>query len=280
MIEIKNEEIQKVELKILKVLSAICEKESLEYFLMYGTLLGAVRHKGFIPWDDDLDIMMKRFDYDKLLQYLILHEKELEPYKLFSKLNNPDYPFMIARFCDTRYKYLANNEADCGMGIFIDIYPLDGAGHSWREVQRNGNYFRFLSSMCFLASREHFFLSRKEYSAKINLKTTTIKFPLYLVAKMFGVKYFLKRLDTLKDKYKYEECDFVGPTTWQSDYKRDVMKKEWVDKTVFIEFEGEKFRVPKEYKKVLEHKYGNYMEMPPAEKQVATHDYKVYKKQE
>ena len=273
-----NKEMQEVELEILKVLSQICEEQKLDYFLMYGTLLGAARHKGFITWDDDLDIMMKRSDYDKLLVYLIEHEEELKPYKLFSKENNSDYPFMIARFCDTRYKYVANNEKDCGMGLFVDIYPLDGAGHSWKEVQKRGDYFRFLSSMCFLASRKHFFVDHIEYSSKKSVKQTMIKFPLYLLAKAVGVKFWFKRLERLKDKYKYEECSYVGPTTWQSDYRRDVMKKEWVDETIFIDFEDVKFRVPKYYKEVLKHKYGNYMEMPPVEKRVATHDYKAYRK--
>lgn len=278
MQEMTNQEMQAVELDILRVLANICEEQHLDYFLMYGTLLGAARHKGFIPWDDDLDIMMKRPDYDKLLEYLMDHEEEIKPYQLFSKYNNPEYPFMIARLCDTRYKYVANNEKDCGMGIFVDIYPLDGSGHTWKEVQRKGNYFRFLSSMCFLASRERFFVDHVEYSSKKSIKQTMVKCPLYLIAKATGVKFWFKRLEGLKSKYKYEECTYVGPTTWQSDYKRDVMKKEWVDETVFIEFEGEQFRVPKEYKKVLKHKYGNYMEMPPVEKCVATHDYKAYRK--
>lgn len=278
MVEMTNKEMQAVELDILRVLSKICEEQGFDYFLMYGTLLGAARHKGFIPWDDDLDIMMKRPDYDKLMSYLMKHEEELKPYKLFCKENNAEYPFMIARFCDTRYKYVANNEKDCGMGLFVDIYPLDGAGHTWREVEKKGNYFRFLSSMCFLASREKFFIDHVEYSSKKNIKQTIIKFPLYIIAKCLGVKFFFKKLEKLKEKYKYTECDFVGPTTWQSDYHRDVMKKSYVEKTIFMEFEGEQFRVPKYYKEILKQKYGNYMELPPVEKRVATHDYKAYRK--
>ena len=229
MQKMTNQEMQAVELDVLRVLARICEEQHLDYFLMYGTLLGAARHKGFIPWDDDLDIMMKRADYDKLLKYLMDHESELLPYKLFCKYNNPEYPFMIARFCDTRYKYVANNEKDCGMGIFVDIYPLDGAGRTWKEVQKKGNYYRFLSSMCFLASREHFFVAHEEYSSKKSIKQTIVKYPLYLIAKATGVRFWFKRLEALKEKHKYSECDYVGPTTWQSDYKRDVMKKEWVD---------------------------------------------------
>ena len=278
MTELTNKEMQAVELEILKVLSNICEEQGLDYFIMYGTLLGAVRHKGFIPWDDDLDIMMKRADYDKLVQYLIEHEEELMPYKLFSPYNNPEYPFMIGRFCDTRYKYEGNNEIDCGMGIFVDIYPLDGCGKSMKEVNLKGNYFRYLSSMCFLASRKHFFVDHELYSSKKDIKMTIIKVPLFVIAKTLGIKHYLKKLEKLISKYRYEDNEYVGPTTWMSNYKKDIMKKEWVDETVFIDFEGEKFRAPKEYEKILKHKYGDYMKMPPKEKQVATHDYKAYKK--
>lgn len=278
MKELNNKEMQAVELEILKVVANVCEELKLDYFLMYGTLLGAIRHKGFIPWDDDLDIMMKRSDYDKLLDYFIEHEHELLPYKLFSKENNPDYPFMIARICDTRYKYVADNEADCGMGLFVDVYPLDGAGHTWKEVERKGVYFRFLSSMCFLATRERFFVDHVEYSSKKSIGTTIVKFPLYIIAKILGRDFFFKKLDKLKVKYQYDLCDYVGPTTWQSDYRRDVMKKELVDKTVFVEFEDGMFRVPERYDEVLKQKYGDYMKLPPKEKQVATHNYKAYKR--
>lgn len=280
MCEMTNREIQAVELDILRVLAGICEEQHFEYFLMYGTLLGAVRHGGFIPWDDDLDIMMRRADYDRLLEYLTEHEESLAPYRLFSPFHTPGYPFMIARFCDTRYRYLGENEKDCGMGIFVDIYPMDGAGRSWTEVRLKGNYFRFLSSMCFLASREHFPVDHVEYSSKVSPGKTVVKFPLYLIAKAIGVPYFMGRLERLKDCYRYENCAFVGPTTWQSDYKRDVMKKEFVDETVFLTFEGELFRVPKHYKKILKQKYGNYMELPPPEKRVSTHHYRIYRKEE
>ncbi len=279
MQEMTLQQIQAVQMEALRFLSKICDQEKIEYFLMYGTLLGAVRHKGFIPWDDDLDIMLRRSEYDRLLQYLMQHEQEILPYRLFCHLNCPDYPFMIARLCDTRYQYVPNNEKDCGMGIFIDLYPLDGAGHSWEEVRRRGPYLRLLSSLCFLSSREHFFVSRLEYSSRKSFVRTAIKFPLYLIAKAAGTPFWLWKLERLPQQYRYADCPFVGPTSWLGDYRRDVMDKSWVEQTTWIEFEGEKFRAPKEYHKVLWRKYGDYMQLPAADRRVATHDYRAYRKE-
>lgn len=125
MIELSLREVQKISLNILKIVDDICRQEGLTYCLFYGTLIGAIRHNGFIPWDDDIDIAMPRNDYDKLKKYFIKHKDNLMPYVYFDPDTNENYPYMLARICDIRFKIETENEYDFGMGCFIDIYPMD-----------------------------------------------------------------------------------------------------------------------------------------------------------
>ena len=124
-VEMSIDEIHEATLEILKVIDSIAKKLKIKYFMAYGSLIGVVRHKGFIPWDDDLDLMMLREDYEKFLVYFAEHEQELMPYKIFTNRNNKDYPNMIARVCNVNYPIQVENEIPCGMGIFVDIYPID-----------------------------------------------------------------------------------------------------------------------------------------------------------
>lgn len=125
------EEIHEGTLEVIKKLIEICDEININYFVAYGSLIGAVRHKGFIPWDDDFDVIMLRPDYDKFCRYCDEHEKELYPFRLMNYKNTPDYPFTISRLNDLRYRMESVGYPDAGMGLFIDIYPYDGCGNKY-----------------------------------------------------------------------------------------------------------------------------------------------------
>ena len=128
--ELSLEEVHKETLNVLKKIDEICEHNDIKYSIMYGTLIGYMRHNGFIPWDDDMDVCMLRPEYDKFVAYCNEHEEELYPFKLMSKYTADDYPFNLQRFCDTRFKMVKTDGlSDAGMGLFIDIYPLDALGN-------------------------------------------------------------------------------------------------------------------------------------------------------
>lgn len=133
MKELTTREMQEVSLEILHTIASICEKQHLRYALIYGTLIGAVRHKGYIPWDDDVDIMMPRPDYDSLLQYLKENIADYPYLKVFNREECPEYPYMITRISDQRYRIEMENEKPFGLGVFIDIYPYDGLGDTKQE---------------------------------------------------------------------------------------------------------------------------------------------------
>ena len=269
--ELDTRQIQEVSLDILRQVAELCEKLDLRYYLIYGTLIGAVRHHGFIPWDDDVDIMMPRPDYDKLLEYLALHK--LPDLTVFNDQTHKDYPYTITRISNDRYFIESENEVSIGMGVFIDIYPYDGLGNTKEEAIRYGLIGDRLSSFCYQATRKRFSLANTASFVK-----KILKLPLYIVSKIIGKDYFQNKINTLQGRYAYDGSEYVGCFVWLSGGIKDIFKREWFDEYEMCEFEGYSFRIPKRYDEILRHAYGDYMQLPPENERVGHHYYKAYKK--
>ena len=197
MKKLEIKEIQKVSLEILKKITDICEQEGLRYFLTYGTLIGAVRHKGYIPWDDDVDIAMPRPDYDKLLNYLAKNGQD--NLEVFNTNTCKKYPYMITRISDNRYEIDMKNEEKYGMGVFIDIYPLDGLGKTPDEALKFGLKGDRLSSLCYQSTRKRFAVE----TTKSTLRKF-LKFPVFIFAKICGKEMFQRKLTKLAGQKEYE----------------------------------------------------------------------------
>lgn len=266
------QETQAIALEILKKVTDICDEKKLRYFLAYGTLIGAVRHKGFIPWDDDLDIMMPRPDYDKLLEYLYLHK--IDNLTLFNRSTCPNYPYMISRISDDKTILEMENEESVGMGVFIDIYPLDGMGYSIKEVLNIGRRADLLSSLCYQATRKRFAMETTS-----SLFRKIIKRPVYLFSKMLGKEFLQDKIESFakRNTISYDNSEWVGDIMWLSGGRRDIFRREWFDKYDSVEFEQYTFKIPKDYDKVLKQTYGDYMKLPPEDQRVGHHFYKAYK---
>lgn len=263
------QEIQSETLAIMKKIDAICRTEHLTYSLFYGTLLGAVRHGGFIPWDDDLDIVMPRNDYDRLAEYFKIHERDVAPLKWFSYETVADYPYMIARICNTDFRMEAENEHDCGMGTFVDIYPLDGAGDGRTNAFYNKAWF--FASMYFTKSRIHY-VAPKGFARKI------VKGCSLILSKMFSREKIRAILLHYAKRFPYEGSDYVGCIIWLTDGKKNIFKKSDIRELVEWDFEDAKFFVPKNYDAILTTGYGNWRELPPEHERVGHHFYEIYRK--
>ena len=265
--ELSLREIQSETLKIMQVIHKICVEQNLKYSLFYGTLIGAIRHKGFIPWDDDLDIVMPRCDYDKLAEYFKIHAYELLPFKWFSYETVPEYPYMIARVCNTEFKMETENEKDCGMGTFVDIYPLDGAG--------NGNDTLF-NKMAWFYSSMYFSKSRKHYVPVNGFIKSAIKRASYVLSKIVSYKAIRSKLEKFAQKYPYDNSEFVTIVVWGN--TRVFYKRGFFSNLFLTKFENTEFYVTKDYDEILRLQYGDYMQLPPENERIGHHYYKIFRK--
>lgn len=277
MKELSLREIQLSSLNILKVVADICEKQSINYSLAYGSLLGAVRHKGFIPWDDDLDIMMSRPEYERFIEYFLAHQKEMYPLKLLNMDTEPKCPHVISRVTDTNYYLKVKNEKEYGLGTFIDIYVIDGLGDNEKEAASVIKKTMAYPTFIFLATRKHY----NSGFAKGFLRKS-VKFIMYLYAHFMGKWYFVNKLHKKLELLKYENSRYVGIAAWggrpKNPYEK-VMRKEWIENTFLVDFEQYKIRISKYYDEILKLNFGNYMQLPPPKDRVPHHLYKAYKKQ-
>ena len=267
-------EIQQESLKILDVVSDICDKLQLRYYLAYGTLIGAIRHQGFIPWDDDIDIMMPRPDYERLLQYFRDNAESLKPLELYSTADCPDYPYMITRISNSNYVLDVHNEKPYGLGLFLDIYPMDGVGDTEEEYTSRKKEATRYSSLCFLSTR----LRCEKGNTKKRWKLLA-KYPAFLLAHLLGKNHFVNRLNRMAARCDYEASNYVGCLVWGSDGVKGIFPKEWFLEAVDVPFEGRSYKAPVNYDAVLRRLYGDYMQLPPEKDRIAHHFYDAYQKE-
>lgn len=266
-------EIQSAELENLRVINDLCKKIGVTYYLAYGTLLGAIRHHGFIPWDDDTDIWMPREDFDKFLKYCKSHADKLKPFKLTTRQNTKNYPYGIPRFCDLRYKYVTTSSAErqFELGVFTDIYPLDNLGDISLENDKKLVDYTYKLNVSY--ERYNSGVSNNRFKALLK------KINYYLLHIIHG-KNYAKTVDSkiIKKIKSYADPNnkFVGMVAWDNLYVR--YKKEDFQYTRLVDFEGYKFVVPSGYDRILKQTYGDYMKFPPKSERHPYHGYKIYKK--
>ena len=267
-------DIQSVSLDILKFIAGICEREGFRYSLMYGTLIGAVRHKGYIPWDDDVDIMMPRPDYEKFLRYAATHHEEFGYYEIFNRDIQKDYLYSITRVSDSRYIIFKDDERNCGMGIFIDIYPYDGLGNDYNEAKEILTETKQTCNTIVDITRKRLSLNnRMNIKGKISYLLTHFK------NKLKGVDYFIRKLEENVAPYSYDTSDYVGPAMWFFTKPEKVLfKKDLFEELIKLPFEDGMFYAPSRYAELLTQEYGDYMQLPPEEKRIYQHQYLAYKK--
>lgn len=266
------EDIHSVTLELIEKLIQICDAIGINYYVAYGSLIGVVRHKGFIPWDDDFDVVMLRDDYKKFCDYCISHQDDMKPYKLLTRESEANYPYNIARLNNMEYRAVYENVQGYESGVFIDIYPLDGAGSNAAQViqkveKRKSNLFR----ITLWSIDDHYTKStyKKWYRS-------LAKFIVRGYAKIRGSKYFLDKMESFKDLYDITASRYIAEMTWDSGLT--LYEKKWFDEYIYMDFESLKVKVPAGYDAFLQCHYGDYMKLPPKEERVPHHEYKVYRR--
>ena len=215
---------------------------------------------------------MPRPDYDKLIQ--ICSTENILPFKLFENSIVSEYPHPISRMSDQRYKTNFANEKDYGIGLFVDIYPLDGVGDDLKRAHKLIKKAYRNASLCFLTSRKKF--GRDNTKSKIRM---AVKFPAYIWANLLGNHHYIKKSIKLCKEYSYEESKYVSgiaqPFRESNGENKNIYLKEWFE-VIETEFEGRKFCIPKGYDKILKMGYGDYMVPLPENQRDTHHTYDTY----
>ena len=260
--------LQLIQLEMAKEVKRICEKHQISYFLDAGTMLGAVRHGGFIPWDDDLDIGFLKEEYDRFLEAAADELNDI--YYIQNQETDPEYglSFSKLRLKGTVFVERIRQQNKAGNEIFIDLFPYINRSDCQKSAQKEARRFKLLTHI--MMCRYHI----KVWAGQGVCKR--LKFlPVRLMSIFYSMQNLKKQIQELTALHKEENCRkvFIGEGTsaeyWYFD--RDILEH-----TCKIRFEGELFPIPEKYDKYLQTAYGaGYMELPPPEKRVTHMPVKV-----
>ncbi|WP_314006990.1 LicD family protein [uncultured Streptococcus sp.] len=257
-------EIKDVELGVMDYIHNLCQKENINYSLAYGTLLGAVRHKGYIPWDDDIDISLKRDEYDKLYQAILRDNDPI--YKVVSWENDARYPYPFYRVYDARTVYDNNYIGnDIDLGICVDVFPFDYYTDVNKDMVKLDTYRR-------LSVYTLYGIHNKNAKLK-----NIVRYLLVLLFRLTRVKTWNQKMNILSMQEK--DGDFID---YLMENKRFSTKfdKSFLDTTIDSPFEDRVYKIPVAYQQILSAIYGDdFMEIPPIEKRVKHDDFLAYIKE-
>ena len=247
---------------------SICEKNNLRYYCSAGTALGAVRHHGIIPWDDDIDVAMPRPDYNRFIE--IMKTAPSFPYKIITPETNKSYYLPYAKLYDTRTSLLEVIQFKCVIGINIDIFPLDGTSIVPMEAERLYNKYNKYFSIFKSATAHHPF---KEWVIMLyNFKIRTfLRTAFICIFKPYARKITLNYMRKIENKYNYDTSDMVINYVEYYGFAKGYFPKTWFGKGTKTIFGSKEAIIPNQYDKYLRRIYGNYMKFPPSSERISHH---------
>lgn len=258
--------LQLTQLEILKEIDRVCREKEISYFLVCGTLLGAVRHQGFIPWDDDLDIGMLREDYERFKEAApgLLKEQ----YEYITSENTPDYPFMFSKVIKkgTVFQEAKSKKGGFVQGIYVDVFAYDHFPKEKARQKRQGRKLTVLRALI----RDKTGYATWNSNGKIAFRKLIKNIPFIVLSTFFTKSSLIRRYE--KECERYHQVRTGAYFTLDAEkYGKNVLTEESIQKTVRLPFEDGAFPCPEGYDAFLKRMYGDYMELPPEEERGNRH---------
>lgn len=250
--------IKEVEFMILKDFVEICDKNDIEYYLIYGTQIGAIRHQGFIPWDDDIDVILFRDDYEKFLK--VMEDNPNEKYTIFDSRYNDEYFFQFGRMSlnGTYWAEYWDKQVSFKLGLHIDLFILD-------NLPDNGLKRKLFIQRCYILTRLYSIsvLTFDNYSKLFN-SILNLTHKIFKVLRL-NPKYFQKRLYNVFTKYNSNSGEYVTDLTLM---EKVTFKKSDYKPPKKALFENVELNIPNNDDNTLIPIYGDYMQLPPEENRI------------
>lgn len=246
----------------------LCEEHRLTYYCVGGTAIGAVRHQGLIPWDDDIDVAMPRPDYDRFLE--LCKRQDLGDYELATP-ERKGYPCHFAKLCDRRTTLIEKRDVPCVYGLYIDIFPIDGTAPDMAEAKRLLRKYKQWNNKLDAALTRHTLrqylalaLKPKEWG-RMAVQTAAV-----IIGRERVRRYIIHRLDSMARLYDYTTATLVA--NYDGAYReREIFPKAWTDTLCDKPFEHLTVKLPGNYDAYLKNIYTDYMQLPPEEQRVCHH---------
>lgn len=245
----------------------LCNRYHLTYSVFAGTLLGAVRHRGLIPWDDDIDVAMPRADYEKLMS--LRDSLPLPGYELLD-FRNPGYHLPFAKFAHTGSTIWEEKKKECVFGVFIDIFPLDEAGDDYEATARLHRVAKHTAYLYDCSMRKHYWGEAGDFIARGNIRELKNLF-LDLCWRRFRKARYLQKYKEIIEETKKARGNNLVEINCMYPLKTQIFPKAWYASVMPVPFEGFEVNIPIGYDNILRQVYGNYMQLPPPEKRVTRH---------
>ena len=270
---VSEDENKKIAYDVLCYFKHVCQRENLKYYLAYGTLIGAVRHDGFIPWDDDIDVWMPRKDYDRLIT--LINNYNNDDFEFLHYTNNEKYYFPWLKICSKKTEIVPSRfMSGLIYGSSIDIFPLD-------EFYCNNENEAFEFIKMINNKYMNYYRKLKPYTNGIYFWKKPLKIIFKKIYFIFSKIFCINKAIFLNDLEKYirkKENDNANYMACIFAFKPMYFEKKWFKEEVLKKFEDDFFVIPKDYDYILKRIYGEYMKLPPKEQQVIQHTYDAYYK--
>ncbi|MGN0371086.1 MAG: phosphorylcholine transferase LicD [Butyrivibrio sp.] len=258
------EDVQKKIFKVMLYVDRVCREHNIVYFLSGGTLLGAIRHNGFIPWDDDADIMLPRSEYDKLLK--VLKDNPDDRFRFGSVETDKDWTRPWARVWDSTTLVEFDSIKDSAIGVYVDILPIDGIPTNRLLFKLHNYRIKFLNVLRNASMRENFLEGEKNKTLKKLLGKLTAK---------KGPYYYACKVNRVSGKMDYNTHAYSGVSVLSHYMDKERFETVWFSGTTEKDFCGHDFLIPEGYDNYLRQLYGDYMKLPPADKQKSDHVFRL-----